>query len=378
MLVAGWATRAKALKSTAALWFGSRVAVFVTATYATWVLAGPASTFIGTGTDESPALGPIATWHRWDVDWYASIAQGGYGAAGFEDNYAFPPGYPSILWVFAKLDVHPTLAGLVVAAVTGFVAAVALSRLTDRAGGRGDYAVLAWVVAPAAVYLAAPYPEALFCALAFSAWLLARRGSWAWAGTVAAAASVVRVNGLFLAVALVVLFLVERGRRWRHLPWLALPFLAMFGVLAFYHFRTDSWTTWLDAQSNGWYRHFTVPWETWRATWDLAFHDGLTATFAIQYRLEILAVLGLVAFTAVLLAKRWWAEATYVGLTLVALATSSSYYSVPRAYLTLFPVWVLLGIWATRWRWVLGAWVVVAAPLMLVGVVGFVTGRWIA
>jgi hypothetical protein len=378
MPVAAWTSRARALRSTAAIWFGSRVVVFLAAVYATWVLAGPASTFVGSGTDQTPPLGPIASWHQWDLDWYASIAQAGYGATGFEDNYAYLPGFPAILWVFAHLGVHPTLAGLVVAALAGFVAAWALARLTEQAGGRGDYGVVAWVVAPAAVYLAAPYPEALFCAFAFSAWLLARRQSWAWAGILAAAASVVRVNGVFLALALVVLFLTAGGRRWRDAPWLALPFLAIAGVLAYYHALAGSWTVWLDAQSSGWHRQFTAPWQAWQATWDLAFNDGLTATFAVQYRLEILAVLGLVAFVVILLARRWWAEATYVGLTLAALATSTQYYSVPRAYLTLFPVWVLIGVWATRRRWVLGVWVIVALPLMLVGVVGFVTGHWIA
>ena len=373
-----WTSRLAAVRPTAAVWFGSRVVVFVAATYATWVLAGPASTFAGGAAEEVPALGPIAAWGQWDLAWYASIAQSGYGAAGFENSYAFLPGFPSVLWVLAQVGVHPTLAGLAVAALAGFVAAVALARLTERAGGRGDYAVLAWVVAPAAVYLAAPYPEALFCAFAFSAWLLARRGRWAWAGILAAVASVVRVNGLFLAVALVVLFVTVGSRRWRDLPWLALPFAAMAAVLAWYHALTGSWTTWLDAQELGWHRHFSMPWETWQATWDLAFSSGLTATFAIQYRLEILGVLGLVAVVGILLVKRWWAEATYVALTLVALATSSEYYSVPRAYLTLFPVWVLLGVWATRRRWVLGAWIVVALPLMMVGVVGYVTGHWIA
>jgi hypothetical protein len=362
----------------ASVWFGSRVMVFVAAIYATWVLAGPASTFVGDGTQETPSLGPIAAWHQWDLDWYASIAQSGYGAPGFESNYAFLPGYPALLWLFGTLNIHPTLAGLAVAAVAGLVAAWALSRLTAREGGRGEYAVVAWVVAPAAVYLAAPYPEALFCAFAFSAWLLARQHRWMWAGLLAAAASVVRVNGLFLAVALVVLFVVDRPRRWRDLPWLALPFAAMAGVVAYYHARTGSWTTWLDAQSTGWHRHLSTPWETWEATWNLAFHDGVTATFAVQYRLEILAVVGMAAVVVILLVKRWWAEATYVGLTLVALATSNVYYSVPRSYLTLFPVWVLLGVWATRRRWVLAAWAVVALPLMLVGVVGFVTGHWIA
>ncbi len=378
MVSANLRRRVASVRPEAAIWFGSRVVVAITATYATWVLAGPASTFVGSGTDEIPALGPVATWRQWDLDWYASIAQSGYGAPGFEHSYAFLPAYPSVLWAFGKVGVHPTLAGLAVAAVAGFVAAVALSRLATLAGGRGDYAVVSWVVAPAAVYLAAPYPEALFCAFAFSAWLLARRGHWAWASVLAAVAAVVRVNGLFLAVALVVLLLVTRPRRWRALPWLALPFAALGAVLVYFHARTGSWTTWWDAQEAGWHRRLSAPWETWRATWDLAFHDGLTATFAIQYRLEIAAVIGLVVVVGLLLARRWWAEATYVGLTLVALATSNAYYSVPRAYLTLFPVWMLIAVWSARRRWVLGLWVVVALALMLVGVVGFVTGHWIA
>src|SRR5690606_2026994 len=126
-----------------------------------------------------------------------------------------------------------------------------------------------------------------------------------------------------------VLFAVAGSRRWRDVPWLALPFVAMGAVLAFYHARTGSWTTWLDAQELGWHRQMQVPWETWRDTWDLAFNSGLSATFAVQYRLEILAVVGMAAFVVVLLVKRWWAEAAYVGLTLAALATSSEYYSVP-------------------------------------------------
>ncbi len=65
-----------------------------------------------------------------------------------------------------------------------------------------------------AVFLAAPYAEALFAALAFWAWLLARRGAWVWAGLLAAGATLVRVNGLFLAIGLVVLFLTSRPRPW--------------------------------------------------------------------------------------------------------------------------------------------------------------------
>ncbi len=46
--------------------------------------------------------------------------------------------------------------------------------------------------------------------------------------------------------------------------------------------------------------------------------------------------------------------------------------------LTLFPVWVLLGVWMTRARSVLVVYLAVCVPLMLGGVAAFVTGRWVA
>ena len=360
----------------AAVWLASRAGVFVAATYSTWVLAGsPASLY---GPELVPPAGPIASWNQWDLAWYASIARDGYGAAGFENNYAFLPGFPSLLWGFGKLNVHPTLAGLIISVAAGLVAALALSRLTAVVGGRGEYGVLAWVLAPSAVYLAAPYTEALFCAFAFPAWLLARRGSWLGAALLASVASLVRVSGLFLAVALVVLFLTQRPLRWRLAPWLVLPFVTLLAVLAWFHSRTGSWTTWLDAQSAGWHRDFTSPWDTFRATVDYAFNIGVTATFNVQYKLELAFAVVVLVLAIVMLVKRWWAEAVYVLLTLASLATSTVYYSIPRATLVLFPVWMLLGLWLSRSRWVLASYVAVCAPLMLVGVIAFVNGRWVA
>lgn len=76
-------------RDSAGIWILTRIAVFIASTCSTWVLAGTRGQFAGTPAESIPAFGPIATWHRWDLDWYASIAQSGYGAAGFENNYAF-------------------------------------------------------------------------------------------------------------------------------------------------------------------------------------------------------------------------------------------------------------------------------------------------
>ena len=362
----------------AALWVASRVSVFIAATYSTWILAGDPQTMFRSPADEIPALGPIATWNRWDLEWYASIATDGYGAAGHESNYASPPGFPGLLWALGKLNIHVTLAGLLISFVAGLLAAMALSRLTRSLGGRGELGVLAWVLAPVAVFLAAPYAEALFCAFAFCAWVLARRQAWLSASLLTAAACLVRVNGLFLACALVVLFLTGRPRAWRQAPLLLLPFATVLGLLVYFWTRTGSWLTWFEAQGTGWDRRLLNPWDTLTSTVNYAYNIGLAATYNVQYRFELAFMLVLVVLTVVMLVKRWWGEATYMLLTIVALGTSTLYYSVPRASLTLFPVWMLIGLWMSRSRTVLASYVAVSTPLMLMGVMAFVNGRWVA
>ena len=91
-----------------------------------------------------------------------------------------------------------------------------------------------------------------------------------------------------------------------------------------------------------------------------------------------LAMILLVGLAIVMFVMRWWGEATYVLLTCVALGTSTLFYSVPRSAVVLFPVWMLLGVWMTRSRAVAWTYVAVAAPLMIVGVIGFTQGHWIA
>ena len=360
------------------IWVASRVSVFIAAFYASWVLASPVGVFIGTGEQTGPQLSFVDIWNRWDVEWYQSISAGGYGAAGHENNFAFLPGLPAVLHLLGDQGINPTLAGLLISLVSGAVAAIALGRLTADVGGRAEWGVLAWVLAPVAVFLTVPYTEALFCAFAFWAWVLARRGQWVLAALLVSGAAWVRVNALFLALALVVAFLTSPRRDWRQSPALLLPWVATVAWMGYYRSITGSWLTWFDAESAGWDRHLSSPVDAFLATYRNGWTNGVAASFAVQYRIEILAMACLVAVAIVLLVKRWWGEATYVLLTCVSLGTSTLYYSVPRSTVVLFPIWMLLGLWMSRRRVVAWSYVAIAAPLMLVAVIGFVQGQWIA
>ncbi len=83
------------------------------------------------------------------------------------------------------------------------------------------------------------------------------------------------------------------------------------------------------------------------------------------------------SLTVVLLRRARWGEAVYVGLSVLALATSTFYLSVGRATLLWFPLWVLLAEAGQRRRWVHAAYLGTAVPLMAVGVLGFTAGRWV-
>ncbi len=360
------------------VWLASRLAVFVTAMYASWVFTGPAGAFFGGAGDLEPERSPITMWDRWDVEWYRSIAEEGYLAPGHENNGAFPPGLPLLLRGFHAIGIDVTIGGLVISFVAGLVAAIALGRLTHAAGGMPAMGVLAWVAAPMAVFLAAPYAEALFAAFAFWAWHLGRKGLWIWAGILATGATLVRVNGLFLAAGLVVMLITRQRQAWLRGMTLLLPFLAAGAYMAYLRSLTGSWTAWLEAQSEGWGRDFGSPLEALRMTYEMAFTNGVASSFAVQYRLEIAFIVIALGFAVVLAVKRWWGEFTFVALTCLALGTSTLFYSVPRSLLTLVPIWVLLGVWMTRSRPVMVGYLAVCAPMMIVGSAAFVMGRWVA
>lgn len=360
------------LRPVLGVWLASRVAV---------ALAGLVGVLALSGGPVPALAGPVARWARWDVDLLRKAAEHGY--AGYPELYpdpgieAFFPGFPLVLRAVHVLVPDWTAAGLLISLAASAVACVALARLAELDGVDGRRTVLLLVTSPWAVFLFAGYSESLFLALALPGWLAARTGRWPLAGLLVAAACTVRVTGAFLAVALVVQYLVARqGQVRADALWLLAPGVALLGYAAYLRVLTGDWLRWLSAQEQGWGRRLSWPWDAFSTSLAAARSDTLAADFVLNFRLEILAVLVGVTLAAVLLARRRWAEAAYVGLSVSALATSTFYLSVARSSLLWFPLYVGLAAAAGRWRWVLPAWLAVCAPLMLVGVVAFTNGRW--
>ena len=357
-------------------WLATRVSVVVVSVAALWT------------TTESTAgdvTGWVAGWDRWDTGLFVKVARFGYD--GYPRHYpdqgivAFFPGEPFALCVVHLVVRNWVASGLVISAVAGAVACVALARIgaLDGSSEAGSRAVLYLVLSPYAVFLAAAYSEALFLAFALPAWLAARRGRWVLAGALGAGAGLVRVTGLFLAAALVVQWLVDPGRRrqWRDLLPLTLPFAAIGGYVIYLHALTGDWLAWPHAQRDNWGRSFTAPWTALHTTWTGAGNPAQGAAYAWSFRAEIAAMAIGVVLCVVLLVRRRWAELTYVGLQVAALGTSEFYLSVARTTLLWWPLWLLLAEASVHRRWVHPAYLSVAPALMAVGVVTFVQGHWV-
>ena len=316
---------------------------------------------------------------NWDVAHYLGIAENGYAEA---NSIAFFPGWPLLVRLASSVGLPVLAVGTVLALVASGLAAAALYRLG------GAPAAIAWLLAPTAVFTLVPYTEAVFCAAAFWAWERATARQWGAAAVLASVAASVRVSGVFLIAAMAVLALTQAGasrERGRRLAWLGLPVAVVAAYLGYLYAITGSWTAWLDAQTSGWARGFAWPWQSLQHTLNVlapgAYADHPEWRWVFAAEIVSMAV-GLVV-TIVQLAQRRWAEATWVGLQLVAFGTSYWFMSVNRAVLLWFPLWILVGRLVEgrgrppAWRVLLVSLLaVVALAVQAVWAWLFFTGRW--
>ena len=379
------------------IWWASRASLFVVVTGISWVLALPGPSRI---TGPAGWLAERFVW--WDAFHFLRIADRGYLPPELPCcDQAFFPGYPFATRAVGLLvGRNWVLAGLLVTQVAASAAAVLLWRLAAQPGTRaeggaggthhplvGRHAVLLLATAPFGLFLSSVYSEALFLALSLGAWSAGLRRRWWVAGLLAALAAATRINGLFLAAALAVMYLAQLRAEGRWRPrWdaaaLALPALAVAGYFAWLHARTGSWNNWQEAQNRSWQRQLAWPWDGLR----IGFHQLVTAPshdLVISRAADLLTAVGGIVLTGLLVGRRRWAEAVLIGLNVAVLVASTTLVSSPRYALTWFPAYLMAARWSARrrpagGRWVLPVAVVLGAPAMAVLSVTFAMHLWVA
>ena len=193
-----------------AMWIGIRAGIWL------WMLGFACLSGVDAGRRASDPIGWVVDrLVVWDSTYFISIAQHGYNPVGTKCcDQAFFPGDPLAIRALTPLFGDARIAALAIPLSAGAVAAMLLWLITvDEFGAAaGWHAVVLLALAPYGVFLSLADSESLVLALALAAWYAARRQRWWWAGLAASAAALVRVNGVFLAVALAVMWMAARRR----------------------------------------------------------------------------------------------------------------------------------------------------------------------
>jgi hypothetical protein len=333
---------------------------------------------------------------NWDVQHFSKLAADGYLADSDGTLMAFFPGLPGIFWLFSQLGVPVAITGVVLSMVCSAIAAAALYRLG------GPWAAVAWLFAPTAVFTVVPYTESLFCAAAFWAWERARSDRWLAAAALTAVACTLRVSGLFLIGALLVMIITDKNPavvKLRRAALMLMPASVIMAFATYLYTLTGSWAAWYSAQTTGWVRELTWPWQSFLNTIP-AILPGAYANhpwWAAVFRGEMISMavgVGVTVWCIVvsLRARKFpngpdrpmWGEASWVGVQILAFSMSHWFFSVNRATLLWFPLWIMLGRWVTvparvsrpTHRLLVGAAFIVEIVLMLWWSWLFFTGHW--
>lgn len=273
----------------------------------------------------------------WDGAWLLAIAEHGYagvpadrldafGNRTDDTPFGFFPGYPGLVGILDWLlpgDV--AVAGLVVSAAAGLVAAYGLTRLGEQVPGGSRRAGLLltalFAATPMSVVLSMTYTEALFSALAVWALVAVLDRRWLVAGLLAAAGGLVRPTATALVAAVglaaVVAAVAARESRddWR--PWAGalLATTGLLGYLGYVGLHTGAANGWFTIQREGWGWYLDGGFATAEYLW--AVLVGGERVFDV---LTLLAFLGSLVLLGVMIWMRLpLVLVVYGGLTLVTI-----------------------------------------------------------
>jgi putative flippase GtrA len=193
------AERAAAYRRLLLWWGGSRLAVFGTA-LVVQSLGWPRAKWY------PPLLErPFALLSAWDGRWYRIVAERGYLVLpGHQSDTAFFPLYPALMDVLHAAGIPFRAGGILLANVGFALGVIALYELASTWVERetAERTALYAAIFPAGYVFSMAYPEGLVLAAMAGAGAAAARRRWALAAVFAAAATLARPEGVFVALPL--------------------------------------------------------------------------------------------------------------------------------------------------------------------------------
>lgn len=319
---------------------------------------------------------------------YLSIAKSGYGLY----QEAFFPLYPLLIknlttffWDDGFLTgVAVAWGGIILAIVVFYkLASKHLSNMASR------WSIIALLVFPTSFFFLCAYTESLFLLLILLCFYFAQSKKWFLAGIMGALASATRLPGIFLFPAILVEWWMETGSKTRKdigekfltlLPICLIPAGLLF-YLWFLWSRGDA-LAFIHVQP-----HFGANREVgrvillyqvfWRYIKMLVTVEKFTPTYFVVV-LEFLSGVASLIMIILAIIKKRFSYAVFMALSYVVPSLTGTFLSLPRFFLTFFPAFFIIGSVLEKHRWTRFAYLLLAAPLLAIGLVLFARGYWVA
>jgi len=330
---------------------------------------------------DAPLASSVAPWHRWDTAWYVKIAIQGYRA---DSAIVFPPLYPILIRVLAPFaGQNYVLSALIVSNVACLIAFILLFKLIEIEFGNADLArrtLLMLVTFPTAYYFVAGYTESVYLAFTLAALLLALRKHWLLAGTLAALASLVRLQGIVLCAPLAWIAYVRLRETGMRAILARLPAVvggAVGTALYLGYLRVNNLGSTDAVFAHQWALYTRLPWEG-----IAEFLTRLQANRTFDFELRNAWALLLMAVLSVIVLLRMRpALSLFVFGNLLAILLryheGAQFESMIRYSLVLFPCFIAGALLLRRW-WLVLLWAAISIPYGYSLLDNFIRWIWVA
>jgi len=349
-------------------------------------------------------INPKWLWNRANFDGmhYLDIVRKGYGL----HQQAFFPLYPRLIRFLAPYFAGRDLvAGLMISWISFALSLFFFYKLI-RLNWEEKFATRAifyLLIFPTAFFFSMLYTESLFLFLILASFYFARikvlpeAGSyfartkkWWLAGIFGAFASATRFVGIFLFPALLIEWWMQYQKKKKitnyqllitFLPLLLIP-LGLLHYMRFLNIYYQDPLMFIHVQpffgagrTGG--KIILLYQVFWRYLKMLITVEKMTPTYFVCV-LEAATGVGFLFLTIFAYLRRWWSYLIFMALAYIAPTLSGTLSSVPRYALVLFPGFILLAIWAEKYKWIRILYPLIAIPLLIISLIFFTRGYWVA